>query len=156
VPAAERAGEVPAGGDHVAPAPLDGGQQILVVLLDRDVDRTAVQVHLAHAVAGHLGRLADRLVVLPVGGAEPAVAQQPVAAQVEHPGRQSEVARLAQLAAEFGQGHLDLGVPVDAGPPGRTELPVDVLDRPDRDVEQPVVAERRRQAIAAWMRWPTQ
>jgi hypothetical protein len=141
VPAAHPAGEIGARAHQVQPATLDSGEQVVVAGLDGHVDGAAVEVELAHRVARHRRRGAHRCVVLPVRRAEPALAEQPVAAQVHHPRRQREVAPVAGDPAEFHQRHLDARVPVDALLAVRAELRVDVGDGPPRDVQQPVVAE---------------
>ena len=75
---------------------LTASRSSRVAGLDGDVDRAAVEVQLADGVAGHGRRLANRRVVLPVRGAEPALPEQPVAAPVDErarPGRGSAARR---------------------------------------------------------------
>ena len=79
-----------------------------------DVDRAAVEVELAHGVAGHRRRLADGRVVLPVGRPEP-VRRRAARARAGRGtrGRGLEVAPLAGHPVQLDEGHLDLGMPVD-------------------------------------------
>jgi hypothetical protein len=92
-------------------------------------------------VAGDGGGLADRQVVLPVGGAEAPLAEQPLAPQLQHPGGQGQVAAVAGDPGQLDQGHLDAGVAVHPLPAGGPELLVDPVGGPDGDLEQPVVAQ---------------
>ena len=52
------------------------------------------------------------------------------------------MAPLAGRPVQLDEGHLDLGVAVDALATVRSELAFDRVDGAHRDVEQPVVAER--------------
>ena len=142
MPAAHPAGQVGPGPDQVPPAPPHGGEQGVVVELHGHVDGAAVQVELSDGVAGHGRGLPDRLVVLPVGGAEAPLAQQPPAPQVEHAGGQAQVALVAGDPGQLDQRHLDAGVPVDPVASGGPELLVDPVGGPDGDGQEPVVVER--------------
>ena len=79
--------------------------------------------------------------VLPVPATEPAVTEQPVPAQLEHPRGQPQVARFTCGPAKFDERHLDAGMPVDPVPSSRPELAGDVVHRTLGDVEQTVVGE---------------
>ena len=139
--AADAPGQVHPGLDHVIPAPAHGVEQLPVAELGRRVDHAAVEVHLAHGVPGDRGRLADREVVLPVGGPHVRLADEAPAAQLQHPGAELEVPPIAGRAIQLDERHLDLGMPVDAVATRRAELALDRLDGAQRDVEQPVVGE---------------
>ena len=89
VAAADAAGQVAAGRHHVASAPKDRLEQLLVAELDGDVDRSAVEVELADGMTGNGRRGADRRVVLPVRGAEATLAEEPVAASRRAGGTQA-------------------------------------------------------------------
>jgi hypothetical protein len=141
VAAAHPAGQVRPGRHQVLPAPPHGGQQGVVVELDGHVDGAAVEVELPHGVAGHGGGLPDRFVVLPVGGAEASLAQQPPAPQVEHAGGQAQEAPVAGDPGQLDQRHLDTGVPVDPVAARRPELLVDPVGGPHGDGQEPVVGE---------------
>ena len=80
--------------------------------------------------------------VLPVRGPEPPDPEQAVAAQIDHPRRQLEVATLAGRPVQLDEGHLDLGMAVDRVAAARAELAIDRVGRPRRDAQQPVVTER--------------
>ena len=139
--AADAPGQVPPGLDHVIPAPAYGVEQLPVAELRRGVDHATVEVHLAHRVSGDHGGLADREVVLPVGGPHVRLADEAPAAQLEHPHPELQVAPITGRAIQLDERHLDLGVPVDAVTTGRAELPLDRLNGAQRHVEQPVVGE---------------
>ena len=141
VAAADPPGQVHPGLDHVVPAPAHGIEQLLVAELGGRVDRTAVEVHLAHRVAGNRRRLSNREVVLPVGAPHVRFPDQAPAAQLEHPDAELEVPPIAGRPIQLDERHLDLGVPVDAVATRRAELALDRLDGAQRDVEQPVVGE---------------
>ena len=121
---------------------MDGVEELPVAGLDGDVDHAAIEVQLADGMAGDGGRLAHGRVVLPVRGAEPAGAQDPVAARIHHPPGQVQVASVARRPVQLDEGHLDLGMPVDGQRPGRTEGSLDVVRGADRDLEQSIVAQR--------------
>jgi hypothetical protein len=142
VAAAQAAGEVGAGGDHVAPSAADRIKQALVAQLGRDVDRGTVEVQLPDGMPGDARRLANGQVILPVPRSEPPLAEQPLPARLDHPGRQLEVAPLAGGPKQLHQCHLDLRVAVDARLPLAAELAVDRLDGAGRDREQPIIPER--------------
>ena len=139
--AADAPGQVHPGLDHVVPAPAHGVEQLAVTELGRRVDRAAVEVHLAHGVPRDRGRLADREVVLPVGGSHVRLADETPAAQLQHPDAELEMPPIAGRAIQLDERHLDLGMPVDAVATRRAELALDRLDGAQRDVEQPVVGE---------------
>ena len=80
--------------------------------------------------------------ILPVGRTEAALAQDPGAAQLDHPRREVQVAPLGRHAVQLDERHLDLGVAIDAFAAVRAELAIDRVGRPNGDIEQPVVAER--------------
>ena len=70
--------------------------------------------------------------------------------------RELEVARLAGRPVELDEGHLDLGVAVDALAPVGPRARSTESAAWHAIVEQAVVASARCHAIAAWIRWPTQ
>ncbi len=141
VAAADAPGQVHPGLDHVVPAPAHRVEQLPVTELGRSVDRAAVEVHLAHGVAGDCGRLADREMVLPVGGPHVRFADETPAAQLQHPGAELEMPPIAGRSIQLDERHFDLGMPVDAVATRRAELALDRLDGAQRDVEQSVVGE---------------
>jgi hypothetical protein len=65
--ASEAAGKVRSGGDHVAPSATDRIQELVITELGGDVHGAAVQVELAHGMAGDRGGIANREMVLPIG-----------------------------------------------------------------------------------------
>ena len=86
----EPAGQVRPRLDHVVPAPVRTDcEQVVVAELDGEVDHAAVEVQLAHGVAGDLGARRG-----PAGGpastpGRSARPEQAVAAQVDHPARRA-------------------------------------------------------------------
>ena len=142
VPAADAAGEVRAGRDHVPPSPVHGVEQVRVAGLGGDVDGTRIEVQLPDDVARDVGRLAHGQVILPVRRSEPAGAQQPMTASIDVQPRELEVACLAGRTVELDQGHLDLRVAVDPRRPVRPEGRVDRIGGPARDRQEPVIAQR--------------
>ena len=70
---ADAAGDVHLAVDHVVPDRVERVEQPRVAGQRRHVGHAAVEVHRAHGVAGHLGLLADRLVVLGVFAEQPAL-----------------------------------------------------------------------------------
>ena len=111
----QRTREVRARGDHVIPAPNHGVQQRRIAGLRRHVHRAAVEVHLAHRVAGHRRSVTHGQVILPVLAAEASASQQPVPALVDEMAGQLQVHGVPGLPVQLHERHLDLGVAVDAG-----------------------------------------
>ena len=79
--------------------------------------------------------------ILPVGRAEPALAEQSAAARPRSSGSRARGGALAGRAVQLDQRHLDLAGGRRRGLARRAHRLVDRVDRPLRDRQQPVVAE---------------
>ena len=141
VAAAETAGQVRPRLDHVVPAGQDRrssrGRRAR-----RRGRHAAVEVHLAHGVAGDLGGVADREVVLPVGRSEPPRPQEAVAAQVDHPSASSRWRRSPVVRYSSTRAISTSGCPsIPSRPSGPSSASTDGHGA-ERDLEQAVVADR--------------
>lgn len=139
---AEAAGEVGARCDHRFPTPDDRREQLPVIRLNGEIDRSAVEVQLPHGVTGRLAGGAHRHVVLPVARAEPIGPQQPTAATIDQGGGELQMTRRARDPVQLHERHLDSWMSVDELARSGSQLGADALHCSLRDPQQPVVIER--------------
>jgi hypothetical protein len=133
------AGHIGLGGERRREQTLLVGEELGVVVLDREVRRPGGEIERAHRVPLDRRRLPHRHTVREVARAR-ILRGRGVPAALEEGAREVQGVGSAGLAMQLDQGHLDLGMTRDAVVPAGAEHPVEVVQDPQRHLQQRVIA----------------